>query len=253
MSDAETNSQDQVVDVDDSKRKRLELRPFPKKPLSEALKVVDAIKNKNAGKPWSPAQLADALGRKQRSSDFQYIVSGAREFGLVDGNVRADSISLTPLGTTVAYAKSDSEEKEAQFKAFANVELFRQVYDYYKGNKLPETKYISNTLVNTFKLPVEHVDEFVKLFEGNCRFLGIDVSQALQFNAPLPQPDAEQISFSPKPVVKSGRATAFVIMPFVEKASHRHDGFFKEVLNSLIKPAAAEAGFEVESANLFGS
>lgn len=254
MPDEDLEIKDDASELaDDSKRKRAELRPFPRKPLSEALKVVDAIKNQNAGKPWSPAQLADALNRKQRSSDFQYIVAGARDFGLVDGNFRSDTITLTPLGAAVAYAKSDREEKDGQFKAFTNVELFRQVYEYYKGSKLPEHKYVSNILVNQFKLPFEHVDEFIKIFEGNCRFLGIDVSGTLLFNAPLSEPSPEQLVESVKPIVRSGRFNAFVIMPFVEKAAHRHDGFFKEVLNSLIKPAAGDAGFDVESANIFGT
>ena len=48
--------------------------------------------------------------------------------------------------------------------------------------------------------------------------------------------------------------TAFVIMPFVEKGDKpRPPGFFDEVLQSLITPAANDAGFAVETAKQHGS
>ncbi len=48
--------------------------------------------------------------------------------------------------------------------------------------------------------------------------------------------------------------TAFVIMPFSEKgASPRPQGFFTELLNSVITPAANGAGFAVETARKQGS
>jgi nucleoside 2-deoxyribosyltransferase len=42
-------------------------------------------------------------------------------------------------------------------------------------------------------------------------------------------------------------------MPFVEKSGSYSAGFFTEVLNSLIIPAAREAGFEVKTANRQGT
>ena len=45
----------------------------------------------------------------------------------------------------------------------------------------------------------------------------------------------------------------FVIMPFAERSGRYPKGFFTEVLNSLIIPAATEAGFEVRTANRQGT
>jgi len=42
-------------------------------------------------------------------------------------------------------------------------------------------------------------------------------------------------------------------MPFVERNDKRAQGFFKEVLDSIIIPAGIEAGFNVETANKQGS
>ena len=42
-------------------------------------------------------------------------------------------------------------------------------------------------------------------------------------------------------------------MPFIEKNPQRSNGFFDEVLRSLVTPAGLEAGFNVETANRQGS
>jgi len=47
--------------------------------------------------------------------------------------------------------------------------------------------------------------------------------------------------------------TAFVIVPFTERNKERPDGFFLELLNKLITPAANNAGFAVKTAEGQGS
>lgn len=45
----------------------------------------------------------------------------------------------------------------------------------------------------------------------------------------------------------------FVIMPFSERQPNRSEGYFDELFESLIKPAAENAGFDVYTANKDGS
>lgn len=90
---------------------RNEARTFPRKTLSDALKVVHAIKDNNAGKPYPPPQVADAIGRKPRSSDFQVILSAAQYYGLTEGNTKASAIALTELGRKIAYPKKIKRRK----------------------------------------------------------------------------------------------------------------------------------------------
>ncbi|WP_147283803.1 hypothetical protein [Bosea caraganae] len=161
-------------DNNDTKKVARELRPFPRKVLSEAVKVITAIRDNNAGKPWPPHQIADALGKKQRSSDFQYIIAAAADFGLTEGRFRAPEIRITDLGKRVCYPANEIDERRALFESFNNIPLFKQVYDHYSGSQLPEPKYFKNTLIDKFKLSPDHADEFAKLFQGNLRFLNIE-------------------------------------------------------------------------------
>jgi len=143
---------------------RLETRPFPRKALADALKVVHAIKDNNAGKPYPPQQIADAIGRKPRSSEFGVILSAAQTYGLTEGNTRGASVSLTDLGRKIAYPKNPEDEQDGNFSAFNNVDVFRNVYKHYENNKVPETKFFRNTLISEFKINESFVDEFIEIF-----------------------------------------------------------------------------------------
>lgn len=254
MSDDEIGHQESELLVGAKRAGRGESRPFPRKTLTDALKVVHAIKEQNAGKPFPPQQVAEAIGRKPRSSDFQVILAASQHYGLTEGGQKSTSVSLTELGKTIAFPKNSQAEKQAHISAFLNVEIFRKVYAHYENHKLPEHKFLRNSLITEFKLNADFVDEFIELFEGNLRFLSVDFSVALSFDVVQGQLEqAEENGLSKGAVVRSGRKRAFVIMPFAEKTQERSIGFYREVFKSLIEPAGQAAGFDVEWANKAGS
>lgn len=234
------------------KTERREIRPFPRWMLTDAIKVVHAIKDSNAGKPFATNQVAEAIGRRPRSSDFRSILAAAQFYGLTDGTAKAGSVSLTDLGKAIAYPKTSQEEIESRINAFLQVDLFKKVFDHYQNNSLPDVKFFANTLESEFKIHRDHVEEFIKIFEGNLRFLGVDARKSVSFSVTPTEEVVVEIAQT-RSVVRSGRNKAFVIMPFVEKGNIRAEGFFKEVYRSLIEPAAQQAGFDVDWANRAGS
>jgi hypothetical protein len=46
---------------------------FPSRTLENALRVPEALKEKNGGNPWPPAQVADAMGVGAKSGNFFYV------------------------------------------------------------------------------------------------------------------------------------------------------------------------------------
>ncbi|HEY2945360.1 MAG TPA: hypothetical protein VGN09_23195 [Vicinamibacteria bacterium] len=229
-------------------------RPFPKVPLSKALLIAQKIKELNGGEPWPPAQVAEALGMGARGDDFYYVTASARDFGLTTGTRSSPTIELTDLGRAIVYAPNPEVEAAKKLEAFHKVELFSKVLNHYKGSNLPEMKYLANTLEHEFGLDPSFHEEFSRVFRENCQYLGITSGDVIAF------PDSETAAQRPPTTVVVGEPTkrstvrAFVVMPFVEKgASSRPQGFFAEVLRSLITPAGIAAGFNVETANRQGS
>lgn len=211
--------------------------------------IAQKIKDLNGGEPWTPAQIAEAIGMGARSPDFYYVTAASRDYGLTTGTRETTTISLTDLGKEIVYAPSPEIEQTKKLEAFQKIDLFSKVLQHYKGSNLPEMKYLGNTLERVFRLTPEYHKEFSSVFRENCKYLGITSGEPLGGIGEGTTPSTVLVG---EPSKKS-TIKAFVIMPFVEKSQERSKGFFSEVLQSLITPAAIDAGFNVETANRQGS
>jgi nucleoside 2-deoxyribosyltransferase len=226
-------------------------RPYPRVTLEEALRVPLALKDKNGGNPWPPADVAAAVGLSHKNPDFFYMAAASRDFGLTEGSRDSDLISLTEFGRDVVYAPTKTEEDAKLREALLKVDIFRKVLEYYKGANLPEMQYLGNTLVREFNLDPSFHQEFSKLFKENCTFLkigsGFTTGQVAQ-----PADTAASTVILAEPSKETG-LKCFAAMPFRERENARSQGFFDEVLRALIAPAGRDAGFEVVTANRDGS
>jgi len=157
------------------------------------------------------------------------------------------------------YPQSDTEEAKAKLDAFLSVESFRRVLEHFKGNNLPEKKFLENTLQETFGIDKKFHDEFVEIFKKNCDYLGIGTSFSIggaRANTPSPSagaPDAQGAVTVATPEGGDDSPVCFVIMPFTEREDRHESGFFVEVLEQVLTPAAQGAGFTVKTARRRGS
>lgn len=231
-------------------------RTYPSITLEKCLIISQKIKELNGGNPWSPKEVAKAIeiGDTNR---FYYYSAASRDFGLTIGTRDAKTISLTEFGRQLVYAPNPETEKTKKIEAFLKIPIFKEVLEYYKGNNLPEMKYLGNTLEDKFKLHPSLHEEFSKIFRENCKDLNINTGNPLDEISGVIKKNG---NINPAIVIvgetkKSNeeKLRAFVIMPFTEKNDKRSSGFFQEVLNSLILPAGIEAGFTIETANKQGS
>lgn len=229
-------------------------RPYPRVSLEKALSVAAAIKEKNGGNPWSAEQVAAAVKLSPKNVDFYYLLLASQKFGLTTGTKTDGEVTLTPLGREAVYSGSPDEEMAAKRKAFLTVDIFKKVLNHYNGNRLPEIQYLGNTLQDKFELPPEFHEEFSKLFRRACEYVGWKEGLELNSNAAVGTGSraSRDVIVLGEPKKKTG-LTCFVIMPFKERTNEFMAGFFEEALNSLIIPAATDAGFEVKTANRQGT
>jgi hypothetical protein len=241
-------------------------RTFPARTLEQALRVPRVIREKNGGNPWATTEVAKALGLGVRSGNLYYVTAASRDFGLTEGTRETAMISLTDLGRRAVYPQSEADEQQALLDAFLHVDVFRKVLLHYGGNNLPERQFLANTLEQTFGIDPKYHDEFVDLFNKNCRYLGIGsqftpgtrmsrtggaTSKATAGGVASSDTAAVTVA-TPKEDVEEAR-TLFVIMPFTERDEDRATGFFQEVLDQLFVPAGTEAGFTVKTARRQGT
>lgn len=251
---------DEVVDPNTStaseagkaKRKPAVERPFPRRSLEDCIKIAQAIKDKNGGNPWPTEEVADALGSSRKTNAWFYWTAAARDFGLTDGTRDNPTISLKDLGHRIVYAASPEAEAAAKREAFLGVDLFKRVLEHYKGSRLPEKQYLTNTLTTVFGLHPDAHDEFVKMFQVNAKYVGIGNDFEVGTAAPEITVERNNTVLTPR-ITGEGLPTCFVIMPFVERTEQYATGFFTEVYESVIRPAVEAAGFVVKTAKRQGS
>ena len=148
--------------------------------------------------------------------------------------------ALTDLGTRAAYPPSSADADSTLLEAFNLVDVFRKVVEHYGGNNLPERHFLDNTLQTTYGLHPDALDEFVDLFEKNCRTakIGKDLPSAPPAGrAGNGHVTPTVVSGVPTKANKAGRPVAFIIMPFTEKHDIHEVGFFAEVMAQLFNPA----------------
>lgn len=241
---------DQSTDTEQHKRAPRKIKPFPSYTIEEAMKVALSIAENNAGNPWGSKQVAEAIGIGQKSSNFQYLVAASRDYGFTTGTNRSKTIELTSLGRKIAFPVDAVQEQAAFRSAFENIDLFKKVCEYYRTGRIPEKKFFCNTLQEHFELSADFHDEFIKIYESNLAFLqkknaGVSSPMVPQISHVDENEDADEVV----PATKS----LFVIMPFSEKTGVYPSGYFDEVFNSLIVPAASQAGYNAQTANQQGS
>jgi hypothetical protein len=253
MSDTQISKENKKQDKS-GKRNTSAKRSYPRISLQEALRVGQVIKELNGGNPWTPSEISKALEIGSSTNNFYYYTTSSRDFGITTGNSRSPQIELTDFGRELLYAPNEEEELQKKIEAFFNVPIFKKVLEHYKGAELPEMKYLGNTLEMEFELDPQLHEEFSKLFRENTKYLGISKGFHQKGDDSIDKTELDATRIVGQPSKKLDKnIKAFVIMPFSEKNSNRSDGFFKEVLDSLIIPAGIESGFVVETANRQGS
>lgn len=115
---------------DGGKRERSSI-DFAYGDLDDAIEVARAIHD-NAGTECETEQLAAFMGQTSTSGAFRTKVTTSGVFG-VTINERG-KVRLSPLGQRLL---NPQQERQARAEAFLNVELYKAVYEKYKGNLLP--------------------------------------------------------------------------------------------------------------------
>jgi len=155
-----------------AKEKARRTRNFPAHTLEEALVIIRAIGEQNAGKPMDRLLLAGAIGRKPSSSEYRQLLSSSLKYGLTEGTGKAEYIKPTSLGLRIAKPTSAEEKAAALQQAALTPELLRRILEHYNRSKLPQGQFLKNVLERQFDVPPEYSQELAALIRANAAFVG---------------------------------------------------------------------------------
>lgn len=222
---------------------------FPKQTLEEALELPKAIEEKYAGNSITAEDLAKAIGyNKSEDWRFREILRSSNLYGILEGSGAKANVSITDIGNKIVAPTSPTERQAALMNAFLNVDLFKKVYEYYKGKKLPEDEFFKNMLTKNFDIQRDRIDVFVKVFQSNINFLKAFSTPAEKKDIGLNDNEGEiiQAQVKDKSQIREFLDTCFVIMPFGE--------WFDRYYEEIYVPAIKDAGYEpVRADSLFST
>ena len=107
------------------------------------------------------------------SSAFRARLTASSKYGLTVGSFYAESVRLTSLGEKVTMPTSNVERSLAKRQAFLSVQLFKQILDHFANAKLPDEKFLPNSLMRPpFNVPRDWALDCATVFRHDAEYLG---------------------------------------------------------------------------------
>lgn len=144
---------------------------FPKMSLEEALAVPKALQ-RNGGQPLPAIDTAMAVERSPGSSAFRTMTASASAYGLIKGSYKS-TFAMRKLGQSITQPTTPDEAAHALVTAALTPGTFRAIYDYYKGKKFPERRFLVNTVIREFAVEPKQAEACCDVFEANMRYVGL--------------------------------------------------------------------------------
>ncbi len=227
---------------------------YPKDSILECLRIPQAIIDQNAGEECTDREGA-GYAKIGWTGDVSVEISSALKYGLLE-RPSPGQIKPTDLTRKIVRPQDPKDKLSALRLAVMNAPVISEVYTKYRSENLPDSEFLVNTLVDSFNVPREQVNEFVKVFTatlkeaelleelGNGKLRVLDVSSPADTST---QVGGEQIRKLSKGLTVAADDTCFVMMPFANPVGGYYD--------SIYKPAIEKAKLKADraDADLYGT
>lgn len=170
---AEEKLSDRVTHAALKKRKRT-VRSYPACAFEEAVDFAKKILEFGSGQPVRRLSLFDELGKSPDSGTSRQLIVNSNKYGLTEGSYTAEYIKLTADGLRAVDEEVQQREraKARVLLAIENIEPFQNLYNRFKGNKLPAKTALVDAATET-GLEKEAAEEAVDTFILNLRYVGL--------------------------------------------------------------------------------
>lgn len=222
---------------------------FPRHSLSKALRVPRAIMDQNAGKPCTPDEAAEFVG-VGRGGPFAVEISSSLKYGLLE-RPTSGKVQPSALAKKILRPQNAGDEIQGYQQAVLNAPTIAEVYQHYRGENLPEDRFLQNTLADTFGIPAEAFPEFKQVFIESLetaqlvekhgekqRIIDVTAGSTLS----TPEASSERIKKLGKGVSISATDTCFVMQPFASPLGDYYEKIYKPAIEKVnLTPVRADA------------
>lgn len=157
--------------TNDSKRRRLS-RPYPQFPLKEIERIPKIIHSVRNGNEMDSTELATAMSKTAKSSEYRMMINAAKLYGLISGTYNT-KISLLPLAEKIISPRNENEREIGLVEAALNPQTFRSLRDVIDNNELPKDSYLKNILEREIDIHHDLTEECLRIFKENLNYANI--------------------------------------------------------------------------------
>jgi hypothetical protein len=223
-------------------------KPYPVIPFEQAVRIGEGIAVVGRGHPVKRTTLLEKLGLPG-SQTTKDLITASGKYGITEGAHDAEIIRLTEMGAKALGPEASPERNRARIKlAITDVELFRQLYEKFRGGKMPAVEVMRDTLDN-----IDEGDRApcVDIFVQNAKFVRIlQPREGAEFIADLDDAVTTAITASSAPAEDGARvvnqfdagedfeSVCFFISPIgADQSEHRRHS--DAILSSYVEKALA--------------
>ncbi len=225
---------------------------FPRHSVEKALRIPKAILDQNAGKPCTIKDAAAFTGVKT-SGPFQVEVASATKYGWLD-RLEGRRIAPSELAKKVLRPQEANDEIEGFRQAVLQAPSIADVYKQYRGENLPDDKFLQNAVTDKYGVPEDKYAEFKVVLIESLETAGLldrrgDKLRVIDVSAEEISSDdvTRRIRKLGKSVVLTSSDTCFVVQPFNPP--------FGDYYDKVYRPAIEKAGLTAmrADADIFGT
>lgn len=220
---------------------------FPRHSVERALRIPRALYQQNAGNPATREEAVRFTGGTAVSGGFNVEVSSSKKYGFLESD--GEKLSVTQRARRAIAPQSGGDRLTALREAVLAAPDISDVYNFYRGENLPDSQFLVNALTDRFKIPADKVTEFLGIFEES-----IKSAELLDETGERPRlldigRDDSHRPAAGKPLPKNLTAggSCFVMQPFAGPLG----GYYE----SIFKPAIEQSGLTAvrADAEIFGT
>ncbi|WP_211357410.1 hypothetical protein [Nocardioides rubriscoriae] len=222
---------------------------YPRHSVERALRIPQAIYNQNAANPATPTEAAKFLGGTGVSGAFNVEMSSAKKYGFLESE--DGKLVVTDRARKAIAPQSNDDKRNALRDAILAAPEMSAVYNFYRGENLPDNQFLVNALTDRFKIPADKVPEFLDLFTESIKSAGLlDESGERPRLFDIGRDEAHKPGGKSAAKAKAAAvtgATCFIMQPFAAPLG----GYYE----SIFKPAVTQAGLTAvrADAEIFGT
>lgn len=236
-----------VISKRTTKKSKNNSAKYPRHSLERCLRIPKGIMEQNAGKECTEKQSATFVGLSYNKGPYTSEISSCIKFGLLE-RPRTGYLALTQLGKQILRPQNSDDEINGLRHAVLNAPDISSVYEHYRGENLPEEQFFSNTLVETFKIPLENISDFKTIFHDTLLFAKLLVEHDGKYriidstSTQSPTRTSEdRLKDIGKNVKLSPEDSCFVMMPFSEPLGQYYTQIYKPAIEKTgLKPIRAD-------------